>query len=115
MAAIFFASALSNPPMPDDVDDKTAHTIAYLVLGVTVVRAVAGGLPARIGMRVALVALAITIGYGATDEYHQLFVAERTGDLMDLRADAVGALIATAACWAWGILAPASDRRRVSS
>lgn len=101
--------------MPDDVDDKTAHTLAYFVLGVTVVRAVAGGLPARIGMRVALVALAITIGYGASDEYYQLFVAERTGDLLDLRADAFGALIATAACWAWGILAPGSDRRRVSS
>lgn len=104
MAAIFYVSSLSNPPLPDEVDDKTAHIAAYLGLGVVVVRACAGGLPARIGVRVALLAMAMTIAYGATDEYHQSFVAGRTEDVLDLRADAIGAAIAVAACWAWGII-----------
>lgn len=114
MAGIFYASSLSNPPLPDGVDDKTAHTVAYVVLGLTVVRAVARGLPARIGARIAAIALAITIGYGATDEYHQMFVANRTSDVLDLGADAIGACIAIVLCWAWGILAIRSDQRGVS-
>ena len=114
MAGIFYASSMSNPPLPDSVDDKTAHTFAYVVLGLTVVRAVARGRPARIGVRIAAIALAITIGYGATDEYHQLFVSNRTSDLFDLQADAIGACIAVVLCWAWGILAIRSDQCGVS-
>ncbi len=115
MAAIFYMSSLSNPPLPDEVDDKTAHMAAYAGLGVTVVRAVVGGLPARVGVRVAVLSMAITIAYGASDEYHQRFVSGRFSDVMDLRADAAGALIAVAACWVWGILASRSDPRGVPS
>ena len=39
-------------------------------------------------------ALAITIGYGVIDEWHQTFVAGRYGSFTDLALDGVGALLA---------------------
>ena len=107
MAAIFYVSSLSNPPVPVGTD-KPLHWLAYLGLAVVIVRALAGGLPRRIGFGMAVTALLITIGYGATDEVHQMFVPGRTGDINDLMADAGGALAGTIACWAWGIISRSS-------
>lgn len=104
MAGIFFVSSLHQAPLPPGVSDKSAHAAGYIVLGVTVVRALAGGLPARITAAVALGAIAITTAYGASDEWHQSFVPGRSSDVADLYADAVGAVIAAALCWACGIL-----------
>jgi VanZ family protein len=104
MAAIFFVSSLHEAPLPQGVSDKSGHGLGYTVLGITVVRALAGGLPRRITPSIALLAIAITVGYGITDEWHQTFVAGRSADLADIYADAAGALGATAVCWAWGIL-----------
>ncbi|HEY6362444.1 MAG TPA: VanZ family protein [Vicinamibacterales bacterium] len=104
MAAIFFVSSLSDPPLPGGASDKSAHLIAYTVLGLTAVRAVAGGLPRRITVRMAAMAIAITVGHGMSDEFHQRFVPGRSADLADLAADATGALLATIGCWAWGII-----------
>jgi VanZ family protein len=104
MAVIFYVSSLHEAPLPDDVADKSGHLLAYTALGVTVVRAVAGGLPRRITARIAAVAIAMTVAYGATDELHQAFVAGRSAEIADLYADAAGAVVATIACWAWGII-----------
>jgi VanZ family protein len=104
MAAIFTVSSLSDVPLPSGASDKSGHALAYAGLGVFVVRAFAGGLPRRVTPGVALAALALTIGYGASDEIHQAFVPGRTADVADLYADAGGAIAATAACWAWGII-----------
>lgn len=105
MAAIFFVSSLSAPPVPGGVSDKTLHVAAYTVLAILAVRALAGGLPARVRPRTAVVALAIAVGYGITDEVHQMFVPGRHADVADVIADAAGAAIGVALCWAWGILA----------
>ena len=113
MAAMFALSSFGDAPMPGGVDDKSLHGIAYFALGVAVVRAVAGGLPRRITLRTALLAIAITVGYGVTDEVHQLFVPGRSADPADLYADASGALLAAVACWAWGIISTRPDRRRL--
>ena len=104
MVAIFVVSSLPDAPLPSGMSDKSGHTLAYAGLGVCVVRAFAGGLPGRVTAGVALAALAVTIGYAVTDEVHQTFVPGRTGDVGDLYADAGGAIAATAACWAWGII-----------
>jgi VanZ family protein len=61
---------------------------------------------------VALVALAITIGYASFDEIHQTFVPGRFGDLADWYADGIGAVIGLAACWAWGMMAAHSINPR---
>jgi VanZ family protein len=76
----------------------------YILLGLLAVRAVHGGLPARITLRGALLAMLITAGYGASDELHQWFVPGRTADVFDWLADATGGTIAVVGCWAWGIL-----------
>jgi VanZ family protein len=103
MGAIFVVSSIPGPPIPGG-SDKSLHVLAYLGLALTVVRALAGGLPRPIGLGIAATALLITIGYGATDEVHQLFVPGRSGDVYDLMADAAGAFAGTIACWAWGWL-----------
>ena len=112
MAALFYLSSLSDVSLPSGVSDKPAHVLAYVGLALVVVRAVAGGLPQRIGLRVAAVAILITVAYGASDEIHQMFVPTRMPDWLDLLADAEGALIGTIACWAWGIISTISEPTR---
>jgi VanZ family protein len=109
MGTIFYLSAQPDVSLPTGVDDKTAHYLAYMALGLLVVRALARGLPARITAAVASLSLAITIGYGATDEWHQSFVPGRSTELADLFADSLGALGAVGLCWAWGMIAIRSD------
>ena len=108
MAAIFYVSSLPEPPSIPAGSDKPLHLAAYFGLTIVVIRAVAGRLAQRIGLRTAVVALLIVIGYGVTDEVHQMFVPGRSADVYDLLSDATGAVAGTAACWAWGILSPAS-------
>ena len=107
MAAIFYASGLTEPPVPAGTD-KSLHGLAYLGLALVVVRAVAGGLPRRIELRTATIAILMTVAYAATDEVHQTFVPGRHADVYDLLADAGGAIVGTVACWAWGILSSVS-------
>jgi VanZ family protein len=107
MAAIFFASSLQQPPIRTD-SDKPLHGIAYSGLAVVILRALAGGLPRRVGMRAAVVTFAMTVGYACTDELHQMFVPGRSAEVNDLLADAIGALGGIAACWAWSIISAAS-------
>ncbi len=104
MAVIFALSAQSEPPMPDNMSDVSAHSLAYAALAFLTLRALAGGFPARVTLRAALAAVAITVAYGVTDEVHQMFVPGRTAEVRDLRSDAVGAVCAVVACWACGIL-----------
>lgn len=102
MVAIFIQSSLTAIPIPGGGTDKLAHGFGYVLLAVLLVRARAGGLPARVRASDALFACAVTIAYAASDELHQLFVPVRTADIADLLADATGAAAGTAACWAWG-------------
>jgi VanZ family protein len=104
MALIFYVSSLHEAPLPQGVSDKSAHWLGYTGFSVTIVRALAGGLPRRISVRTAMVAVVIAVAYGASDEFHQMFVAGRSAELADLAADALGAVAGAAACWAWGII-----------
>lgn len=104
MALIYGVSAQSDAAPPAAVSDTLAHAVVYVGLAVVVVRALAGGLPARVTRGIAGTALVVAIGYGATDEWHQLFVPGRVGELHDLYADAFGACAGVVACWVWGIL-----------
>jgi len=111
MAAIFFVSADPDPGIPTGTD-KPLHWLAYLGLAVVVVRAVAGGLPVRLDARSAAIAMLITVGYGAFDEVHQMFVPGRSAEMNDLLADAAGAISGAVVCWAWGIISPAPRDER---
>ena len=108
MAAIFYVSSLPQPPLPPG-GDKPWHLVAYLAFGVVVVRAFAGGLPSRIGVRVAASAVALSVAYAITDEVHQMFVPGRSAQLTDLFADAIGICVGTSVCWGWGIISASRD------
>jgi VanZ family protein len=59
---------------------KLAHTAEYAILGALLLRAVGRALPAFL----------LAVGYAATDEIHQSFVAGRHGTPVDVAIDAVG-------------------------
>ena len=105
MAAIFYVSGLQFAPLPEEVSDKTGHLVAYGGLAVLSLRAVAGGLPNRVTVRIALLALAIAGGYGIFDEVHQMLVPGRSADVADWFADMTGAVMGVGVCWLWGIIA----------
>jgi hypothetical protein len=109
MVAIFFQSSISDVSLPGRVSDKQAHGVGYAVLAGLLVRAWAGGWPARVTGRVAWLSIAGAVAFGASDELHQLFVSGRTADVADLLADATGAVAGAAACWAWGKIGVRSD------
>jgi VanZ family protein len=104
MAAIFIVSGQSQPQVPGGLSNTTGHVVAYAGLGLLLVRAVAGRFPVRITGSIAGAVIAIAVAYGVTDEVHQMFVPGRMSDAGDVFADAAGALMAVAACWAWGII-----------
>jgi len=104
MAIIFALSSGPSLSLPRLTTDKMAHAGVYAGLALLLVRAFAGGLPGRITPKTALLAVAVTILYGVSDEWHQLFVPGRTSDRADVLADAIGALVGTGICWAWGTI-----------
>jgi VanZ family protein len=91
MAVIFYLSSQSNP-LPEvtaRVWDKVLHAIEYAVLGALFGRALLGE---GLGWVASFAAAALlAAAYGATDEYHQLSVPLRNGDLQDWVVDAIGA------------------------
>jgi VanZ family protein len=104
MAAIFYLSSLQHPPVPADIPDVRLHAVAYFGLMVVVARAIAQGTWARVtGVRLGLAWL-ITVLYGASDEWHQMYVPTRTAELHDLIADAIGAFAAGISLKAWVII-----------
>ncbi len=104
MLVIFLASSRHEVRLPRGMTDKQVHSLGYLGLGVTVTRAFIGGLGAPVSIAHGLAAVALTAGYGATDEWHQSFVSGRTSEVADLQADTVGAMLGAAGCWLWGII-----------
>lgn len=110
MALIFSVSATSQPPLSSDIPDKVAHAAAYTGLGLTVLRAIAGGVGQPVTRRVAVLTVAITVAYGISDEVHQMFVPNRTPEIADVGADALGAVIAVGAGWLCGIIGPFARR-----
>jgi VanZ family protein len=115
MALIFYQSSLTSAPLPGGMNDKLAHASGYAVLGALVSRAVAGGFPRPLSRGAAGLSLAVSILYAASDEWHQRFVPGRTADLLDLVADAAGALAAVGVVGACGILWPRLSERRAPS
>ncbi len=95
MAVIWFFS--SQPDLSsglgiiDLVGRKLVHAAEYALLCFLWWRVLDTGLFPRAALAGAF---AIAVGYGAIDEYHQTFVAGRTGSPVDVAIDATGAAIA---------------------
>lgn len=104
MAVLFALSAQPVLPSPPGIDDKTEHFTAYGGLALVTLRATSGGLLTGVTAGTAAAAWAIASAYGASDEYHQSFVPGRDSDILDWRADTLGAALAAGAVWAFGII-----------
>jgi VanZ family protein len=100
---IFWLSSLSHPPSPGPeflYKDKVGHWMLYCVLGWAVAYALRRGFNLSLPKTVIL-AILITSTYGATDEFHQRFVPNRTCDVIDWVADTLGGSAAAAAFYAY--------------
>jgi VanZ family protein len=93
MAAVWFVSDSVSADLPDLPSDKLLHVVAYGLFGVANLRAFHGGFR-RPTWWASLGALALTVGFGALDEWRQSGVSMRTASWSDWAADAVGGLTA---------------------
>ena len=89
MALIFLVSGRQTSQIPhfglyDLLIKKAAHLTAYAIMMLLALWAV----------RDWRWALAITIGYAISDEYHQTFVPTRQGTVVDVLVDSAGAILA---------------------
>src|SRR5262249_1673509 len=93
---IFLLSSIpgaSMPPLPAVLSyDKVLHALVYSVLGALFLLALrqASSLTTP---RLVLAAGLFALGYGLTDEFHQLFVPGRSADLYDALADGIGGVL----------------------
>ena len=104
MALIFGLSSVSRTPAFVSGVDKYLHAALYSGLGALVVRALAGGLRRPMTLTIVVGAIAITAGYGVSDEFHQSFVPLRSVEALDVVADTVGGSIAAFALYGWDII-----------
>jgi len=82
--------------------DKGVHAAEYGVLGVLLAHALAGTFASRSRAVLWWWAAGLTVLFGMTDEIHQAFVPGRSSDILDVVADAVGA-VAGASVRLWWI------------
>jgi VanZ family protein len=102
MALIFYLSSQSNPlpEITSRVWDKLLHALEYAALAALLARALLGEGVAPLATFVAAACLAGA--YGASDEYHQMFVALRNADVRDWIVDTIGAFLGALAYVAQG-------------
>lgn len=97
MGIIFFLSAqtdIPGPPTPlwDRIVKKSAHAAGYGMLAISYAWALSGS-----SIRRTLpLALILTLLYALSDEWHQSFVPEREGNLLDVFIDLGGGIVGLA-------------------
>lgn len=105
MTAIFMVSSFPRfVPATPGLTDKGEHAVAYGLLTVLLARALTGARLRAVTPRTLATAFAVTVLYGASDEWHQSFVVGRSAEMGDVVADAIGAVSAAGAIWAWSII-----------
>jgi VanZ family protein len=91
LRAIQSVDILSLSDVSESIVRKSAHFIAYLILGILLFNAVREYLST---IKLAIVTtVAIAVAYACTDEIHQLFVVGRSGQLLDVFIDTIGAAV----------------------
>jgi VanZ family protein len=91
------------PPLRISYADKIAHTLLYGGFGLLCFRALRRS--TKLGAAAAVVlAAAIALLYGTTDEIHQMFVPMRSPELLDVAADLAGGSLGAACGWLGGHL-----------
>jgi VanZ family protein len=106
MAVIWIVSSMEQPSFPIQVfpfRDKGVHATEYAVLAFLFAHACVRTWDDRPRVRVAFVAVMLTVLWGFLDEMHQAFVPGRSADVLDLLADSIGAVLGVSARFALGI------------
>ncbi len=91
---IFIYSSIPQPiPVRIEIPffDKILHAMEYGVLSYLLIRAFVGSKAKLSKGSIIILAIVLATLYGASDEFHQLFVKNRIADLLDILADFVGA------------------------
>ena len=70
---------------------KNAHFFAYLVLGILVSNGISAG--SKSGSKIVVIAILICVLYAISDEFHQLFVPGRGGQVRDVIIDSAGSIV----------------------
>ncbi len=116
MAVIFALSSqsglrVSEDPVVDRPIRASAHMFAFATLAACLLFALARG--GRPRLRDVVIAFALTVLYGFSDELHQWFVPDRNGRIDDVIVDTIGAVVGLAIAWfglAWRARLGASER-----
>lgn len=99
MTVIFYLSSIPGDQTPFvDIPniDKFFHSVEYFILGALLVRAFSKSVPIPNYKYILIASVLIAALYGASDEFHQLFVQGRNCDIIDLSVDIIGACIGIA-------------------
>ncbi|MBC8317672.1 MAG: VanZ family protein [Desulfobulbaceae bacterium] len=104
MASIFLLSHTSGNNLPSITNglDKVCHAIAYGALTLSCLFAVHPWFRNRSFLELAMAAIAFSLLFGLSDEFHQTFIAHRSADWRDLVADVSGSVAAVLVWWRWG-------------
>ena len=81
--------------MLSNVVRKNTHFLEYLVLGFNLMGTMRFWFPGLPESRCRLRAMSIAVLYAASDELHQLFISERSSQLLDVLIDSAGSLTGT--------------------
>ena len=103
MALIFVASSQTGADLPDFgtwdwTAKKSGHVLFYALLALAYLRGLAYGRRPSLGLAATVVLMAAL--YGATDEFHQFYVAGRGASPVDVGIDTLGAVAGLALFWA---------------
>lgn len=79
---------------------KAAHVLIFMALGMSLFFTVRAFCPQTAAGKQAAMALAFSVLYACTDEFHQSFVPGRTAQIADVGIDTMGACIGIAFLWA---------------
>lgn len=99
MGVIFVSSSYPVPETVAQVPDKDLHLAAYFILGFLYGNAFTTGLKTRLKLTQILWAIALSMAFGALDEWHQSFVPTRDMSAADVMFDGIGSASAVVACW----------------
>ena len=78
--------------LPEVVVRKSAHFIAYAILGTLVAFTVLRHtIPAKTAAKIAAL---IVVAYAISDEFHQLFIPGRSGEVTDVLLDSIAGILA---------------------
>ena len=95
VANVFVDKALSKEKQEEILEKyttivrKTAHFVIYLILGILVIN-----LFIEYDIKhLILISLLVCILYSVSDEFHQLFIDGRSGEIRDILIDTIGSLV----------------------